>query len=304
VHRLRPSKALFYCAQNHAAIALVLYSFTLLTCIFSSLFENADDALWAGCVAVPKAGRLCEHTIQAIPTPEEPACFEVLDLTSDDRFNTLPFVTGAPFFKYYIGVPLRTKRGIPIGSLFALDNKIRDPINKTNKLFLTTMAENVMAHYENQKEKVDRKRVLNMNMCLAAFVDPEHQSRKGKRRTASQASSKPTSSKREIPMSSKKNRKVASDESQPSPDTPGDSDSEPESTSTKRRVEEDDHIQTFKRAADLLHASLSLEGGGGVVFFDTATSYRSVSTFFPLPTTAYCTDYAETPNTQIIRYFE
>jgi hypothetical protein len=233
--------------------------------------------LWAGCISVPKAGRLCEHTIQAIPTPDEPACFEVLDLTTDDRFNTLPFVTGPPFFRYYVGVPLRTKRGIPIGSLFALDNKLREPISRNNKLFLTTMAENVMAHYENQKETVDRKRVLNMNMCLAAFVDPDHQIRKQKRRPASQTSSRPTGSPRETPLSVKKLRKVGSGESQHSPSTPDDSDSESDRTSTRQRVEEDDHIQTFNRAADLLHASLSLETGGGVVFLDTATSYRSVS---------------------------
>lgn len=87
----------------------------------------------AGCVNVPKAGRLCEHTIQTMPTPTSPAYFEVLDLTKDKRFNTLPFVTAEPFFKYYCGVPLRTKNGIAIGSLFALDDKVRAPISEANK---------------------------------------------------------------------------------------------------------------------------------------------------------------------------
>jgi hypothetical protein len=41
-------------------------------------------------------------------------------------------------------------------------------------------------------------------------------------------------------------------------------------------VEDDDNIETFKRAADLLFDALSLGNGGGVVFMDTATSYRSV----------------------------
>jgi hypothetical protein len=262
----------------------------LLAC--STLFEEPSDALWAGCVKVPKAGRLCEHTIQSIPLNDnEPPYFEVLDLTTDDRFNTLPFVTHAPFFKYYCGVPLRTKRGIPIGSLFALDDKIRNPISRTNILFLTTMAENVMAHYENQKEKEDRKRVLNMNMCLAAFVDPEHQVTKTKRKFPSQASSRPASfkaqgkpspthkpsgSKMDTPTSPKRPKKVASNPSQHSSGSKNGSDSESDSFSTRQRVEEDDHIETFRRASDLLHTSLSLEGGGGVIFLDTATSYRNV----------------------------
>ena len=84
-------------------------------------------------MSVPKAGRLCEHTIQTMPTPTAPAYFEVLDLTEDERFNTLPFVTGPPHFRYYCGVPLRTKKGISIGSLFALDDKVRDSTSKINK---------------------------------------------------------------------------------------------------------------------------------------------------------------------------
>jgi hypothetical protein len=257
----------------------------------STSFEEPSDALWAGCIKVPKAGRLCEHTVQSITHNNEPAYFEVLDLTSDDRFNALPFVTHAPHFKYYCGVPLRTKKGIPIGSLFALDDKVRDPISPSNIHFLTIMAENVMAHYENQKEKEDRKRVLQMNMCLAAFVDPEHQVRKSKRKTPSQRSAGAASfrsqnkssplqdsfgNKAEAQTSPEGRKTATSNESQHSSGSVGVSESESESTSTRYRVEEDDHIQTFKRAADLLHTSLSLESGGGVLFLDTATPYRSV----------------------------
>lgn len=100
----------------------------------NSLYDDPLDAIWAGCVAVPKAGRLCEHTIAQLPRESgEPPYFEVLDLAKDDRFKDLPFVTAEPFFKYYCGVPLRTKNGTPIGSLFALDDKVRRPINNTEK---------------------------------------------------------------------------------------------------------------------------------------------------------------------------
>jgi GAF domain-containing protein len=106
-----------------------------LTCHTSSLYDDPSDAIWAGCIAVPKGGRLCEHTIAQLPHENgDPAYFEVLDLTQDDRFKELPFVTAEPFFKYYCGVPLRTKNGTPIGSLFALDDKVRRPINRTEKM--------------------------------------------------------------------------------------------------------------------------------------------------------------------------
>ncbi|EOD44976.1 putative sensor histidine kinase response protein [Neofusicoccum parvum UCRNP2] len=102
-------------------------------------FESPNDAVWAGCISVPKAGRLCEHTIEQNSASDgSPAYFEVLDLTKDDRFSSLPFVAGEPHFRYYVGVPLRTKKGVPIGSLFAMDDKPREPINESARKWIAT----------------------------------------------------------------------------------------------------------------------------------------------------------------------
>ncbi|TID17716.1 hypothetical protein E2P81_ATG10692 [Venturia nashicola] len=252
----------------------------------ASVYDDPSDAIWAGCINVPKAGRLCEHTILELPRPNgDPAIFEVLDLTKDDRFDTLPFVVEAPFFKYYCGVPLRTKKGVAIGSLFALDNKVREPLSRSNQMFLATMAENVMAHYENVKEKEDRKRSLNMNMCLAAFVDPENQIRRHKRHQSAQSRDKPrseksTSSVKTVERIATNGDRVAASADNSTPLTPASqtgsdhSEATSASTSLSKRVDEDDHIETFQRAADLLQDSLSLQTGG-VVFMDTPTSYRS-----------------------------
>ncbi|OAL04580.1 hypothetical protein IQ06DRAFT_98983 [Phaeosphaeriaceae sp. SRC1lsM3a] len=88
--------------------------------------DHPDDAVWAGCARVPKSGRLCEHTIAASP-PESggPACFEILDLSKDVRFDSLDFVSGPPHFKHYAGVPLRTRNGVNIGSIFVINRRIR-----------------------------------------------------------------------------------------------------------------------------------------------------------------------------------
>lgn len=252
----------------------------------SSVHDDPSDAIWAGCINVPKVGRLCEHTIQELPRPNgDPAIFEVLDLTKDDRFDTLPFVVEAPFFKYYCGVPLKTKKGVAIGSLFALDNKVREPLSRSNQMFLATMAENVMAHYENIKEKEDRKRSLHMNMCLAAFVDPENQIRRHKRKSSVQSRDK-SRSKKSIPSVKTVDRIPTNGDQvmtpagsstplSPMSQTESDHSEETNTTTSSKRVDEDDHIETFQRAADLLHDSLSLQTGG-VVFMDTSTSYRSV----------------------------
>ncbi|KAL1641765.1 hypothetical protein SLS58_005804 [Diplodia intermedia] len=293
--------------------------------------EDPGDAIWAGeqCnMSVPKRGRLCEHTLEQAPSPDgSPACFEVLDLTKDDRFNSLPFVAGEPHFRYYAGVPLRTKKGIPIGSLFAMDVKVREPLKESSKKYgsiysrtrlafrpshavpgnvfalrkrqlissavLTIMASNVMAHLELMKEKEDRKRAVNMNMCLAAFVDPEHPLRKRKRTISHQRSRSyklATFAEHKAALTVKGEERSESITSPKLPGTPRSTRSSRRSTNGSRkqdahssddsesetspRVADHDHLETFERASKGLLDSLSLPDGGGVVFMSTTAGLR------------------------------
>lgn len=252
------------------------------------------------CISVPKAGRLCEQTIAADPPPTGgPACFEILDLSKDERFNRLPFVRSAPRFKYYVGVPIRTKRGINIGSLFALDDKPRkEPISESNRLFLGTMADNVMAHMEMMREKEERKRALNMTQCLASFVDPEHGQIRKRKRNGTGVDRPDLNTGRELmaaksgplanpPASPWRHREdISARSGGPARSTleaaeQGDarrsdvdeSSSSSESESgTSPRIEEADHRHAFDRAAHLLSDALSLEDGGGVVFLGTTNT--------------------------------
>ncbi len=49
----------------------------------------------------------------------------VEDAQADPRFLAMPVVTGAPFIRFYVGVPLRSEDGLPIGTLCAVDTKPR-----------------------------------------------------------------------------------------------------------------------------------------------------------------------------------
>lgn len=162
------------------------------------------------------------------------------------------------------------------------------------------MASNVMAHLELMKEKEGRKRAVNMNMCLASFVDPEHQIRKRKRtssrtrnrivRQATFAEHKAARSFRgedktesilspKLPTAQRSRRSTdrRSNTSKKGSDDSGE-DSETEDSS---RVGEDDRIETFDRAAKGLMESLSVETGGGVVFMSTTAGLRPDGT--PIP---------------------
>jgi signal transduction histidine kinase/CheY-like chemotaxis protein len=134
--------------------------------------HNPEDGLWVGCTTVDKSGRLCERTIALPPAPagEYPA-FIVNDLSQDERFSHLPFVSGPPHIKFYAGTPLVTKRGIPIGSLFVLDERARDGLSKDEIHFMGTMAGTIMRHLEMQREVEEHRRGMKMSRGLASFVE-------------------------------------------------------------------------------------------------------------------------------------
>ncbi|KAH9878864.1 hypothetical protein J1614_002299 [Plenodomus biglobosus] len=206
-------------------------------------YDHPDDAIWAGCIHVPMAGRLCEHTLATLPPPDGgPACFEVLDLSKDERFNQLDFVKGKPYFRNYVGVPLRTRKGINIGSLFVIDTNIRPALTKDERQFLGIMATNIIQHLEMNKEKRDHRRTTHMHRCLSTYVSPEFQR---KRRSKSPC------------------RTVGV---QASSATLGSNYSDKVKGGAERH-------EIFTPAAELLREALDLEeGGGGVVFLDTVAS--------------------------------
>jgi diguanylate cyclase (GGDEF)-like protein len=50
----------------------------------------------------------------------------VRDARLDDRFADNPLVTGGPDIRFYVGMPLRSEDGTPIGALCGIDNQPRD----------------------------------------------------------------------------------------------------------------------------------------------------------------------------------
>lgn len=140
--------------------------------LVDSTKHDDGDELWMGCSQVSKSGRLCERTIELPPaSPGEFSAFIVPDLSHDSRFNQLPFVSGPPFLKFYAGTPLITKRGIPIGSLFVVDDRVRAGLNHDEIRFMGTMASTTMRHLENVREVEEHRRGMKMSLGLASFVE-------------------------------------------------------------------------------------------------------------------------------------
>lgn len=272
----------------------------------SSKSEKVGDSLWLGCAAVSAAGRLCEKTIELPVLPNGYPAFVVNDLSQDTRFNQLPFVTGPPFFKYYAGVPLTTNRGINIGSLFVIDDRVRPDLTQDQKVFMTVMSRNIMAHLELGREAEERRRGQTMSRGLARFVegypalsDPVidlGHTTKGSRFSGGETQTKETDgnapkvdnsettspsgmngTKTQDPRS--RDESLETGRNTPSGIDTGDTITSPSESQTGRIQEERDngHRATFARAANLLREALQLKGAGGVVFYDTSIGFSTTT---------------------------
>jgi signal transduction histidine kinase/CheY-like chemotaxis protein len=159
---------------------------------------------------------------------------------------------------------------------------------------MATMAVNCMTHIELMKEREDLRRIKHMNMCLAAFVDPEHRVFKKRssikpgsfgsgsrphsplsasRTEASPSNVKPTGSPisakdpASVPVTQKTDTELASARSTEPASVHG------SHVSPEVKEEQNDSLATMKNAALLLHKGLSLEPNkGGVIFLDNTSS--------------------------------
>jgi GAF domain-containing protein len=122
--------------------------------------HEIGDAIWMGCGGgTTRSNALCANTIMTEPEQDQYACFSVEDLSKDERFCRLPYVAGAPNFRYYAGTPLVTSAGIPIGSVFVIDDRPHRHPTKDEVDFLGVMARNVMEYLELRRENKTRERI-------------------------------------------------------------------------------------------------------------------------------------------------
>jgi hypothetical protein len=66
---------------------------------------------------------------------------------------------------------LTTKRKINIGSLFVLDDVVRDKLNADQETFLGTIASTIMNHMETASEAEERRKVMRLSHGMNAFVE-------------------------------------------------------------------------------------------------------------------------------------
>ncbi len=102
----------------------------------------------------PKEYAFCGH---AINTPND--VFIVQDARKDERFHDNPLVTGDPHVIFYVGVPLVSEAGLPLGTLCVIDHK-PNLLSQSQISSLSALSNQVINLLELRKSKQQLERTI------------------------------------------------------------------------------------------------------------------------------------------------
>lgn len=249
-------------------------------------------------------------TIQLPPVVDPYPVFEVKNLAEDPRFCELPFVKGEPFFRFYAGTPLTTKRGINIGTICVMDVTQRDGLDREQTSVLGWLASLTITFLETHREAVEGRRSKSMSDALNAFVDGQNRMQGA---SSDNSKSRPQQDRamlqrtpRTVPHENRSEPATNSQETSASAMDPvfngvfgatGDpkplskdrmtTSSDPSSDEEDFRGKAQDgavsqsHRFTFSRAANILRECFELTAGDGVLFLEVGSdlTYTTGSNF-------------------------
>ncbi|RDW91787.1 hypothetical protein BP5796_01181 [Coleophoma crateriformis] len=143
---------------------------------------DQDDQLWFGLRTIPRAMGICAKALGQFTMVEdhdgcvsdvlfEPMQFIISDLSKDPRFVNQPFVCGAPYLRFYAGVPIRSPAGYIIGIYSIVDDKPREDFGERDLNVLKDLAATVMDHLVLGTVRGRHYRADRMVKGLGLFVE-------------------------------------------------------------------------------------------------------------------------------------
>ncbi|KAJ5581121.1 hypothetical protein N7450_007422 [Penicillium hetheringtonii] len=132
--------------------------------------RNDQEKLWRGVQQLPRENiPMCNMAMQTF-TQEKRDAFVVLDLAKDSRFQSHPSVTGEPYNRFYVSVPIKSPDDYIIGSIAVLDDSPRESLDEEAKEVLQELSLTVMDHLISQRAMREEDREEKMVRALGLFV--------------------------------------------------------------------------------------------------------------------------------------
>jgi len=105
----------------------------------------------------------CSHAIL------DDELMEIQDAFNDERFFDNPLVTGNPNIRFYAGMPITTKKGLPLGVLCVIDNKPKN-LSPEQKFVLKVLAGQAMQLIELHKKHVEINTLVETHKKILSIV--------------------------------------------------------------------------------------------------------------------------------------
>ncbi|KAF5866851.1 hypothetical protein ETB97_008655 [Aspergillus alliaceus] len=132
--------------------------------------DEPSDSLWLGVRRLPRREiTMCYHAVNSF-IEDGRDMFVATDLTHDGRFKNHPSVTGYPYNRFYVSVPIQSPDTYVIGSVAVLDDSPRDGVTDEQARFLKDLSASVMDHLLSQRAMREEYREEKMVRALGLFV--------------------------------------------------------------------------------------------------------------------------------------
>ncbi|KAI9370238.1 hypothetical protein BJX61DRAFT_549103 [Aspergillus egyptiacus] len=268
------------------------------------------------------ADRNSSNTLETDNVVAKSTCYVVRDLTREDAYRRRSYVVDWPYMRFYAAVPIRSPRGLVLGSYCVVDDKPRSDFGDTEVERLQEIANAIAQHLETVRLSHCHRRTESLVKSLTTFVkdrsdfDPTDGCKTGRRSSNSVLLSPSESTTELASLFSKVTTSEQSELSVPSrpsdlkcperptsalsfhpgdrngsvpcnaptvTDSPTGSDAQFQAAETADRV-----TKIFARASILLRDSMDLDG---VLFVDASrcnagvVSAKDTGTWEPLPST-------------------
>ncbi|KAH7191780.1 uncharacterized protein B0J16DRAFT_331757 [Fusarium flagelliforme] len=139
--------------------------------------DNSRDAFWLCGSYIPRNDGICDYMLRAADrsctssTPDELPVFVVQDLVTDPRFSSSPYCQAGSSARFYASVPIRSPRGINIGSLCVFHSTPGVEWTDEYADVLRGLSQTIMDHLEGNRIKNTLKRSRQIGIGLQKFTD-------------------------------------------------------------------------------------------------------------------------------------
>ena len=139
----------------------------------SDAVHAEDDALWRGETVVARSDGPTSVALDLFTKTidGERAHLTSNDLSIDDRFSNVESVTGPPFTKFYVAVPLVSPQGLVIGAFSVLDDRPRNGISNAQIIFMKDISATIMNYLEGKRVKDQYQRAEIMIRGIGLYVE-------------------------------------------------------------------------------------------------------------------------------------